>query len=284
MTQLLLPFGLGIIMFWLGLGLTVKDFRHALGRPQAVVLGLVAQMLLLPLTAFLLAHLLDLEPKSAVGLMILAACPGGVMAGAMTRLARGETALSVSLSALTSLCAVVTVPLVLGLSLKLFLGESSELRVSLGPIIGMLLLVTVAPVSLGLWLRETGRATRKVRTRVRIVAAGAFFLIVIHTLAEHWPTVREHLPSVGPACLLLNLLTMATGAGLGMLARLDSRARIALAVECGFQNNALGITLAIGLLSQPELAIPSALYALVMYGTAFVVIVWRTRWPARPAS
>ena len=274
----LLPLGLGIIMFSLGLGLTLDDFRRALGRPRALLLGLLAQMVLLPLTAFFVTQAFGLGPEAAMGLMILAACPGGVMAGAVTHLARGETALSISLTAVTSLCAIVTVPLVLGMSLRFFLGENSALQLPLGTLIGGLLLITVLPVSLGLWLRESGRAGRRTRIAVERIAAGVFGLIVFYTFLEYWPTVVDKLPAVGPACIALNLLTMATGAGLGWLASLDTRARIALAMECGFQNNALGITIAISLLSQPALAVPSAVYTLAMYVTALAVIAARAHY------
>jgi BASS family bile acid:Na+ symporter len=277
MMEYFLPLGLGFIMFALGLSLTLDDFRSALGRPGLLLLGLVAQVILLPLTAFLLASALNLPPAAAVGLMILSACPGGVMAGVVTYLARGETAISISLSAITSLLAIFTVPLVVGFGLRAFLGAATEVHVPVIQMMVGLLLVTVLPVSLGLWLKTSGRATARAQIGIRRFSGALFALMVLHTLLVQGPTVAAHLPAVGLACLLLNLLTMATGAAIAALAGADTRARLALAMECGFQNSALGITLATALLAQPALAVPSAVYSVLMYITALAVIGWRRR-------
>ncbi len=284
MISLLLPLGLGFIMFALGLGLGLDDFRRALRQPRALLLGLVAQIALLPLTAFLLASALRLPPEAAVGLMVLAACPGGVTAGMVTHLARGETALSISLSALTSLLAFLTVPLVVGLSLSHFLGESSAIRVPVGQLAGGLVLVTLVPVGLGLWLKESNRVTPRTQKLIQRLATGVFALIVLHTFFVQWPTISADFPILAPACLALNLITMGTGFVLGAVARVSEGGRIALTVECGMQNSALGITLALSLLAQPALAVPSVVYALLMNVTALSLIAWRTLQPAsRPA-
>jgi BASS family bile acid:Na+ symporter len=280
MISLLLPLGLGFIMFALGLGLGLDDFRSALRQPRALLLGLLAQILLLPLTAFLLASALRLSPEAAVGLMVLAACPGGVTAGMVTHLARGETALSISLSALTSLLAFVTVPLVVGLSLHHFMGDSTAVRVPTGQLAGGLVLVTLIPVGLGLWLKETQRVTARTAKLVQRLAAGVFALIVLHTFFVQWPAISADFPILAPACLALNLITMGTGFLLGAAARVSTRGRVALTVECGMQNSALGITLALSLLAQPALAVPSVVYALLMNVTALSLIAWRTLQPA----
>jgi BASS family bile acid:Na+ symporter len=277
MIQTLLPLGLAFIMFSLGLSLKLADFRRALGRPLAIVLGLVAQTLLLPLTGFVIANALRLEPEAAVGLMILAASPGGVTAGMVTYLARGDTALAISLSAFTSLFAFMTVPLVVGGSLWFFMQDATTVQVPAGQLFGGLFAVTLLPVGLGLWLSESGRLSDAARQWVHRLGTAVFFAIVLFTFIHQWPAITHHLPALGPACLLLNVVTMATGAVLGMIARLSSRERVALAMECGIQNSALGITLALSLLAQPALAIPSVIYAVLMNVTAISVIVWRRR-------
>lgn len=284
MIEQLLPLGLGFIMFGLGLGLTLEDFRRAFRQPRALLLGLVAQIVLLPLTAFVIARGLQLSPEAAVGLMVLAACPGGVTAGMITHLARGETALSISLSALTSLAAFVTVPLIVGASLWHFLGDDSSVRVPAGQLAAGLVLVTLLPVGLGLWLNETGRIPRATRERIRRLATGVFALIVAYTFFVQWPAIAAHFPTVGPACLLLNAITMGTGFLLGAVARVETPGRIALAVECGMQNSALGITLALSLLGQPALAVPAVVYALLMNLTALGLIAWRSLQPARSVA
>ncbi|MBT0963731.1 bile acid:sodium symporter family protein [Denitromonas iodatirespirans] len=275
MIKLLLPLGLAFIMFSLGLGLRLADFRRVLRRPDALALGLLAQVVLLPTTAWLIATGLSLAPEAAVGLMILAACPGGVTAGMVTHLARGETALSISLTALTSMVAFISVPLIVGGSLLLFMGDTSTVRLPVGQTAGGLFLITLLPVGLGLWLNETGRIGARHAALVHRVATGLFLLIVLFTFASQWPAMARHFPSVGPAALLLNLLTMATGAALGALVRLDGAGRVALAMECGMQNSALGITLAVSLLGAPALAVPAVIYAFLMNITAFAVIAVR---------
>ena len=284
MIQILLPIGLAFIMFSLGLSLKVADFRRALGRPQAVMLGLLAQIVLLPLTAFLIAKAMALSPEAAVGLMILAACPGGVTAGMVTYLARGDTALSISLSAITSLIAFLTVPLVVGAGLVYFMQTDTAVDVPTGQLIGGLFVVTLLPVGLGLWLSESGRLTAASRQVVHKAATTVFLLIVAFTFFNQWPAITHHLPALGPACLSLNLITMLTGVGLGTIAGLPGNQRVALAMECGIQNSALGITLALSLLSQPALAVPSVIYAVLMNASAITVILWRRWQPATSAA
>lgn len=281
MIEPLLPLGLAFIMFGLGLGLGLADFRRGWQQPRALLLGLLAQIVLLPLTAFLIATGLRLAPEAAVGLMVLAACPGGVTAGMITHLARGETALSISLSALTSLVAFVSVPLIVGGSLWFFLGDTAAVPVPVGQLAAGLVLVTLLPVGLGLWLHETGRIQVETQQRIRRLATAVFAFIVAYTFFVQWPAIAEHFTAVGPACLLLNLVTISTGLALGALARLEMPSRIALAVECGMQNSALGITLAISLLARPEFAVPAVVYALLMNVTALGLVGWRSLQPAQ---
>ncbi len=281
--KLLLPAGLAFIMFSLGLGLRLDDFRRVVERPRAIAAGLVAQLLLLPAIAWGVATAFGLAPMAAAGLMMLAACPGGVTAGMVTHLARGETALSISLTALTSLLAFITVPLVAGAGLSHFAGTDAAVRLPIGPTAGALLLVTLIPVAAGLALAGRGRIAAAGIRRIQRIATGVFVLIVVATFARHWPDMRAHLPSVGPAALALNVLTMAVGAALGSVVRLDGAGRVALAMECGMQNGALGITLAISVLDRPELATPSVIYALLMNASAFAVILVRRTRPPRLA-
>jgi BASS family bile acid:Na+ symporter len=282
--QLLLPIGLAFIMFSLGLSLRIADFRRAFARARALVLGLIAQVLLLPLTAFLIATVLELSPEGAVGLMVLAACPGGVTAGMVTYLARGDTALSISLSAITSVVAFITVPLIVGASLLHFMQTDTAVDVPVGQLFGGLFVVTLLPVGLGLWLSESGRLATRRRQLIHRAATVVFILIVAFTFVNQWPTITHHLPTLGPACLALNLITMLTGAGLATLAGLTGGERVALAIECGIQNSALGITLALSMLAMPALAVPSVIYAVLMNVTAITVIMWRRLQPVTSAA
>jgi BASS family bile acid:Na+ symporter len=271
----LLPVGLAFIMFALGLKLSVADFRRVLTYPAAVSLGLVAQTVLLPLTAFGIAELFGLAPETAVGLMILAACPGGVTAAMITDLSRGDTCLSITLTACTSLLSFITVPIIVGFSLMHFLGESAPVDYPLGQAIGGLFLITLVPVAAGLLFNEAGWVAAAVAKAIGRLATIVFIVIVFVTFFTEWPNITEHFAAVGPAILMLNVTTMATGALLGVAGRLPTAGRIALAVECGIQNSALGITVAVSLLSLSGLAVPSVIYAFLMNITALALIIVR---------
>ena len=275
MNRVLLPLGLAFIMFVLGLGLQRADFARVLARPRAIVAGLVAQLVLLPVSAAMIAWAAGLGPVPALGLMLLAACPGGVTAGMVTHLARGDTALSVSLTALTSAAAFLTVPLVVWLASAAFVGDALTVRLPVGQTVGTLLLVTLLPLCAGMGLRA--RLSPLWRKHLSRAATAVFVLIVVHTFVVHRDAIVVHLGALGPATLVLNLVTMATGALIGALVRLDAPGKVALAMECGIQNSALGITLAVSVLGQPALAAPSVIYALVMNLSAFAVIVGRRR-------
>ena len=275
MISKLLPAGLAFIMFALGLKLRVADFRRVFTYPVAVSLGLVAQTVLLPLTAFGIAELFGLAPDTAVGLMILAACPGGVTAAMITDLSRGDTCLSITLTACTSLLSFVTVPIIVGFSLVHFLGQSAPVDYPMGQAVGGLFLVTLVPVAAGLLFNESGRVATAVAKVIGRLATIVFLVIVFVTFFTEWPNITEHFAAVGPAILVLNVTTMATGALLGFAGRLPAAGRIALAVECGIQNSALGITVAVSLLSLSGLAVPSVIYAFLMNITALALIIVR---------
>jgi len=271
----LLPAGLAFIMFALGLKLSAADFRRVFTYPLAVGLGLIAQTLLLPLTAFGISTLFGLAPETAVGLMILAACPGGVTAAMITDLSRGDTCLSITLTAFTSLLSFITVPIIVGLSLVHFLGEAAPVDYPLGQAIGSLFLITLVPVAAGLLFNQAGWLTPAIAKTIGRLATVVFLAIVFVTFFTEWPNITAHFTTVGPAILMLNITTMATGALLGIAGRLPTAGRIALAVECGIQNSALGITVAVSLLSISGLAVPSVIYAFLMNITALALIVIR---------
>jgi BASS family bile acid:Na+ symporter len=273
----LLPAGLALIMFSLGLGLRFDDFRRLLQWPVLVAAGLLAQVVLLPLSAYLVARVLQLDAGNAIGLMILAACPGGVTAGMATRLAGGDTALSISLTALTSLLAFVTVPLIVGAAMVHFGAEQASVRLPVAQLIGGLFVVTLVPVCTGLLLREGGGLGDVARRLMHRLATAVFVLIVVATFVDQWAVLVANLGQVGLAAVALNLITMATGIALGAALHAPAPVRTALALECGLQNAALGITLAVSMLGMAHLAVPSIVYALLMNVTMLLYIAWRRR-------
>lgn len=261
----LLPLALAFIMFALGLTLVVADFKRVFTRPRAMLIGVAGQMLVVPLFAFAIALAWRLPPDMAVGLMILAACPGGVSSGLLTHLARGDTALSISLTAVTSIAAVMSVPFVVDLSMRHFMQTAVSVDFPLLKMVRGVFLLTTVPVVLGMSIKawRPALALRLERPAGRL-ATGLFILIVLATFFSQRQVLMENLASIGPAAMLLNASVIAAGLGLAFAAGLGRRDRIAVATECGLQNAGLGIFIAASVMQSPAMTVPSVVYALLM--------------------
>ena len=279
MPTMLLPMALALIMLFLGFTLCADDFRRVLQRPRALLVGLVGQLLLVPL-GLLVAWSAGLDPVMAVGLMVLVACPGGVSSGLLTHLARGDVALSISLTAVTSIAAVLTLPLVLDASMRLFMGNGLGIEFSLASMVRSIFMLTTVPVLTGMALRtwQPQRVVRALPVAGRIATA-LFALIVLATFWDQRQVLLSQLPLVGPVCFLLNVLILAGAWSLGHKAGLDRRDRISVVTECGLKNCALGIYVCVQLLHSPAMSVPSVVYALLMNGggLAFVMLMRRGR-------
>jgi BASS family bile acid:Na+ symporter len=273
----LLPLALAFIMFAVGVTLVPADFARLLREPRAVVAGLIGQLVLLPLFAWGLALTWSLPPEMAVGLVILGACPGGASSALITHLARGTAALSVTLTAITSVVALASMPIVVQLALQVFLGDRSEIEFSITRLVRGVFVITTVPVAAGMLLRawRPGLVARSHAALGRI-ATTLFVLIVIATFVSQREALLANLSSVGPAAASLNVAVMLTGVALGFAFRLDRRDAIAIASECGLQNAALGIFVATALLGAAPLAVPSVVYALLM-NVGAVVLIWAAR-------
>jgi BASS family bile acid:Na+ symporter len=273
-------------MFYLGLTLRVADFRAVLQRPRALTAGLLGQIVLLPLAAATVAVATGLEPTMAVGLMVLAACPGGVSSGLLTHLGRGDVALSITLTALSSVAAMLSLPLVLDLSLRAFAGSTLQVELPLAATVARIFVLTAVPVGAGMTLRALApRATARIEPLFGRLSTGLFIAIVLATFWTQREALLRHLPAVGAACALLNAGLLAA-AWLGTRAAgLERRDRIAVATECGLQNSALGIYVTLELLRSPAMSVPSVVYALLMNvgALAFAALV-RARRSAAGAS
>lgn len=276
--ELLLPLALAFIMFSLGLTLVVDDFKRVLTRPKAMLIGLVGQMLLVPVFAFAVALAWGLAPEMAVGLMIVAACPGGVSSGLLTHMARGETALSISLTAVTSVASVITVPFIVDLSMQQFMQTGMTIDFPLLKMVRGVFLLTTVPVVLGMSLKawRPVLALRLERPAGRL-ANILFVLIVLATFFSQRQVLLDNLGSIGPAAMLLNLLTIAAGFAMALAAGLLQRDRIAIATECGLHNAGLGIFIAASVMQSPAMTVPSVVYALLMnFGAIGFVILMRS--------
>ena len=275
LTELFLPLALAVIMFGMGLSLTLSDFKRILIYPKAVLLGLLNQIVLLPVVAFFIANGLGLSPELAVGLMILAACPGGATSNLITHLAKGDTALSITLTAFSSMITVLTIPFVVNFSIGYFIlgGEGQQLEI-LGTVISVLV-ITIIPVAIGmLVLKKVPALAKKLEIPFRQFSTVFFILIVVSAFVKERANLVQFFIDAGPASLALNLATLGLGYGVSKVAGLNFRQSLTIAVESGIQNGTLGITIAATLIVNSVMTIPSAIYSLIMFGTAALVIFW----------
>ena len=272
----LLPISLAFIMFSLGISLQTSDFSRVASQPRAIAIGLVAQIIFLPLIAFAILTITGTTGMMAVGIILIAACPGGVSAGLLTMLAGGQTALSISLTAMTSLSVLLTLPITLGMAIGHFADTTTAaLEMPVMQTGGGVFLITVLPVLLGMLLRywKTQWVSTKLEKPLARIATLLFILIVIKTFIDQREVIIDNLPTIGPATLLLNVLAMLLGFFTPKLFGLPKESRIAISMECGLHNAALGIFVANTLLQTPELAAPSVVYAFLMNFTALAVVL-----------
>ncbi|SUD40505.1 bile acid:sodium symporter [Ectopseudomonas mendocina] len=274
-----LPAALGIIMLGLGLSLSLADFARVAKFPKPVLIGLACQLLLLPLACFFLAKLFGLAPALAVGLMLLAASPGGTTANLYSHLAHGDVALNITLTAVNSVIAILTMPLIVNLSLAYFMSADQAIPLQFAKVVQVFVIV-LGPVAIGMWLRSRfpGFAER-MQKPVKIVSALFLLLIILLAVAKDWRTFVDYAPSVGGAALAFNLLSMAVGYCVPRLLKLNLRQAIAIAMEIGIHNGTLAIALALSpaLLNNPTMAIPAAIYSLIMFVTAALFGLWVNR-------
>lgn len=273
-SKLFLPVSLAFIMFSMGLALVVADFKRVAVHPLAAGVGLACQMLVLPAVAFALVSLWSLSPELAVGIMILAACPGGITSNLLTHLARGDTALSVSLTAIASLAGVITVPLIANLALANFAGATEAVALPVGKMIGGVFVISTLPLIAGMAIRhfKAGWADW-LEPKARKLATVLFAIIVAGAFAGQWHNLVAHFDDVGPVALVLNAVVMALGFGLAKLLGLGRGQGIAISLESGLQNAALGIFVGATLLNNEMMMVPSIVYALLMNVTAAVFIL-----------
>jgi BASS family bile acid:Na+ symporter len=273
----LLPLALGIIMFGLGLSLTMADFARVLRYPRAVIVGLAVQTLLLVPVAFGLAVLFGLPAVLAVGLMLLAASPGGATANIFSHLAEGDVALNITLTAVNSVLALFWLPLVLNWSLEHFLGAGqyvpppTQKIVEVGSVI-------ILPVVAGMLVRSWApRLAARAESPVRIGSVLVLLALIVVAFGGSWEMVTRHAGAVGLACLSFNLLSMAAGYLVPRLVRLPRRQATAIAMEIGVHNTALAIYVAFNVLEQDVMGVPAAVYTVVMFATASLATIWLRR-------
>ena len=275
-TEILLPIALFVIMFSLGLGLGPADFRRVALQPRDFLVGMVSQLVLLPAVAFAIALAWAPGPALAVGLMIIAAAPGGVTSNLLTRFAGGDTALSVTMTAVTSLAAIVTVPLVVFLAIRHFAGAAAMPEISMAGIAVRMFAIVALPVALGMALRAWRPAlAARWEPGLGILSGVLFAVVVAAALWVERNNIAAYFAAAGLATLALNVTMMAIAYWGTVLVGCGREQRIALSLECGLQNGTLALAVVAALGLDTAYAVPAAIYSLLMFATAlgFVALV-----------
>jgi len=274
-TSFLLPLALAIVMLGMGLSLVPEDFKRITRDPKAVVVGTVCQVLLLPLIGILITLVVPMQPEIAVGLIVLAVCPGGPSSNLITYLAKGDVALSVTLTAVSSIVTVFTIPVFTNLALQHFLGESAAIALPIGTTTLQIFLITLLPTVIGMAIRYKFPGTaRRLERQMSRLAAGLLALVIVLLLVKEGSKLPGFLVQVGFGVLLLNLVAMLAGFFAGKVFRLPLAQQICIAIEVGIQNGTLAIAITAGLLNNPDMAVPAAIYSLLMYITGFGAILY----------
>ena len=272
--EIVLPISLAIIMFSVGLPLTTADFKRVAVQPKDFMIGAVSQIILLPLVAFILLSIWDIQPALAVGVMIIAACPGGATSNMLTYLARGDTALSVSLTAIISLLSLLTLPVIVSYSIDFFMGASTAQELSVGEMIIKIFLITTVPVIMGMMLRNFApKFAAKWEPFVRVFATLLFVLVIAGAVYNERDNIWDYLKQAGPITLVLNVVMLWLAASLARAGGLGSPQRIAITLECGLQNGTLAIFVAATLIGNTTMMVPGGIYSLLMFGTAILYLL-----------
>lgn len=273
-----IPWVLRLVMVGLGLSLTLVDFKRVIVFPKAAAIGLVAQLVGLPLAAFALSIAFSAPPAVAVGLVILAACPSGVTSNAYTFAARADVPLCVTLSAVTSVVTVFTIPFLIDLALGMFMEAGQVARLPFGNMLLNLISFTLVPLAIGMTFRhfypETAeKAVEPIRQAVLYLMIGVLVLGVVSSYRE----ILANWASAGALVITMNVGTMALGYGLAKLFRLPLTQVVTITFEVGVQNLSLALAIAFSILGRPDLAVAGLIYAAVMPATAlgFVTIARR---------
>lgn len=269
----ILAAALFIIMLGMGLSLKTEDFKRIFKFPKAIVVGLTNQLLVLPIIGFSIAYFFSLPPEIAIGIMILAACPGGPTSNLISYLAKGDLALSVTLTAFSSIITIVSIPFVVGFALQTFAGEEQQIALNIPQTIGQIFVIVVIPIALGMLVKNLAPAfALKMGKPVRIGSGAVLALIIIGLVLKERANFIAYFKQAGLAALLLNVGTMILGFISAKVLKLPKDQAVSIAVESGIQNGTLAISIAVLLLNSTAYAIAPAVYSLLMFITGFAVI------------
>lgn len=272
-SAIILAISLTIIMLGMGLSLVVDDFKRIFIQPKAIFIGLTHQILVLPVFAFLLATLFPLQPEIAVGLMILAACPGGPTSNLISHLAKADTALSVTLTAFSSFITILTIPFIVNFALNQFLDQDTMIQLDVVQTFLQILLIVIIPVSIGMTIRNyRDNFAQKMAKPVRIASGILLIVIILGLIIKERETLATSFKEAGLVVVLLNLMVMFFAYYSAKLLKVTTQRSMSIAIESGIQNGTLGITVAVVLLNNSSFALVSAVYGVLMFISGAIAI------------
>ena len=267
------PIALALIMLALGLGLTGQDFLRVIKQPKDFLTGLICQLILLPIIAFLLLQIFKLPIEIALGVMIIAAAPGGVTSNVLTKFANGDVALSISLTAIISLISIISVPFIVFTSADLFQVSEISKEISMVGISIKMFLVVTLPVFLGMLIRKL--ATNFITSKTQLIQRISVILFIIVFAAiwiEEWMNIMNYIKQAGLITFLLNIIMMFVGYYVAKFVVAGVAQRKSISLECGLQNGTLAVFVASQLFSDIAYLIPTATYAIVMFITSIIYV------------
>jgi len=278
-TDVILPLALAFIMFALGLGLTGSDFIRVLKQPRDFFVGAFSQIIVLPIIAFIIIKLWPVSPELAIGVMIIAAAPGGVTSNLLTSFAKGDVALSISLTAIISLLCIFTIPFIILTSVK-FLGQSNITEnISLLSMSRDMFLIVTVPVILGMLLKRfvSGFAS-KFEPLAKKISAVLFVVVLLGAIMAEKENITYYFAQAGLITLVLNVIMMVLAYYIAQMLATGSAQKKCITIECGLQNGTLAIFVATSIFGGGIYVIPAATYSLIMFGTSliFVYLVRKT--------
>jgi|TARA_Y100000758_G_scaffold128646_1_gene90791 BASS family bile acid:Na+ symporter len=272
-TDLFLPLALAFIMFSLGLGLTGVDFLRVIKQPKDFFVGAVSQIILLPIVAFILVKIWPISPELAIGVMIIAAAPGGVTSNILTSFAKGDVALSISLTAIISLLSVITVPFILISSLNLLGSESIVQNISLVSMAMSMFLIVTVPVIIGMIFRKFAENIAiKFESITKKISVVLFIIVLLGAILAEKDNIVSYFVDAGFITLVLNILMMIIAFYIAQLLGTGTAQKKCIAIECGLQNGTLAIFVGTTLFGGGAFIIPAATYSLIMFATSLVFV------------
>jgi len=278
LTKVILPLSLFVIMYGIGLSLRIADFTNVLRFPRALMIGLIGQLVLLPLVALAIAVAFQLAPEIAVGLIIIALAPGGATSNMFTYLAKGDVSLSISLTAIVSLITPFTIPLLAALSMVYFMDNSTDFQLPILKTIIQLLVITLIPVALGMFtLSRWPKAAGKIEGVLKWFSILFLLLIIALIVLKNADNMANFFAQAGWATLALNVTVLLLGYSMAKWARLSHPQSICIGFEVGIQNGTLALVVAGTLIGNAAMMIPAVTYSLIMFASGVIFGWWVRR-------